>query len=320
MSSNLTIPSMLNLFEPKYNSVGVTSVRWTELSTESGIDVQPFVFSTFTQRAFLDLSRAYVIMKVRVLNEDGSNLKDGEDNDKVTLANYPLCALIRSVQIHVSGKQLYDSGAHFPYIQYLSHIMSMSGEQQRTILALGGYRKHTSNDTTDKSFLWRASKTNNSKSWEIAGQLVTDLTTHDKCLLPFTDVKFVLFPATPEQALDRRSGTKKYIYKIDDIRILVPEVFVTESLQLSIEQMLRERKMLRYHIASLNLRTFYLKEGQKEFPEMRLGLSRIPRRILVALVNVKSFTGTFGYNPFYFITGNLTNVCVRAGSQVIPYR
>lgn len=255
----------------------------------------------------------------KLVKEDGTDIGVLDPTtDAVTCVNAPAISLIRQVQVFLGPRCLADSGPAYGYRGYVTSLVSYSGEFKQSAMTLAGYRKEVSKQSTDPGYQWRVAKTQNSQPWTVSAPLFIEPFTQNLALLPYSDLKVVIFPT--ESGVDVRKGNGKYRVKILDIKLTVEELYPNESLLLSIEQLLRERKLVSIPMPSVLVRTFVIPGGRRVIPEARLGLAKLPRRVVVGLVNCEAYNGNPSHPPFYFETAGLKNLTFQAGTQVYPFR
>ena len=91
-------------------------------------------------KEFLDLTRSYLYLKVKVSKADGTNL-DGAS--KVGFANYPIASLFNQVGIILSGKLISSANNTYAHHNILEVLLNYDKEAAESQLGCGLFCKDT---------------------------------------------------------------------------------------------------------------------------------------------------------------------------------
>lgn len=149
--------------------------------------------------------------------------------------------------------------------------------------------------------------TQESKVFELEGNLMEDIFDIDKYLINGVDIYIKLFssPAYKVELLD-------VVYKVAKVRV-DPGVLLNHSKQI-------ESTPVKYTISRNELKMNTIPKGSTEFYWDNIFPQAIPDRIVVALVDQKAVNGDYTTNPFNFQHFNLTDVGIYINGESVPGR
>ena len=75
-----------------------------------------------------------------------------------------------------------------------------------------------------------------------------------------------------------------------------------------------------YPFERTEIKTVSIPSGQGSWAVDNLFLSRIPKRLVVAMVSESAYTGSYGKNPFNFANFKLTYMCLTIDGSCVPSR
>ena len=120
----------LQLFDLPPTDTSMTAARMFEFTSISqGINPMEFVVPGVD--AFIDLSRSYFNMKLRLRKQNGTDLADGE---LLYPANNLAHTLIKQLTCHLNGTLISPQNDNYAYKAYLEIILNYSDKEGHTLL------------------------------------------------------------------------------------------------------------------------------------------------------------------------------------------
>ena len=125
---------------------------------------------------YIDLNDIQLLVRVRIVRSDGTNL---DATDKVAFVNQPIASLFQDVFVSIGDKQI-EGGQHcYPYNAYLSSLLQFHPSAKKTHMQAWGWEEDDPgkfDDATNEGFKARAEETKLSSEWELNGPLFLDIT------------------------------------------------------------------------------------------------------------------------------------------------
>ena len=308
----------LDLFSAAPTVTGVESSRYVEYNTTSAPETRPFEFRVMNNKAFLNLANSYIISRYRLLDENGFVLQD-LDGDNFATCNFLGGSLFKQVQVYIGGKLIYDLD-NYNYSCYLSALLSHSSEYKKTFLKICGYSEDEDlTNAADPLFTARHNREKGGKEQEVVTPLWFPPAQQNKAIIPYVDLRIVCFPSSDEFLIDRRLGNKKVKVEIISTTLVLHEIHTPNSLVLSLDKLLRDNGPVNYTSLATTVRSVFIQPGIRHMPPFKIFANTIPRRIFVALVSAKGFSGSYDSHPYDFRNYDVQNVRLQAGSEVMPF-
>ena len=109
-------------------------------------------------------------------------------------------------------------------------------------------------------------------------------------------------------------------FKVDILsaKLFVRKLEITPSLCLAHERILQQ-KMAKYLITRVKCKVIHLPQGKKSFTYDNLFLGQLPNRIVLGLVDNRSFNGDISLNPYKFQDCNLNYLAVYLDRPQVPW-
>ena len=273
-----------------------------------------------TNTEYLDLKNTDLHVIVQIVKKDGSVIDSTKD--KVCLVNNPIASLFQDVFLTIGNTQV-EGGQHcYPYNAYLSSVAAFHPSAKRTHMQAWGWNEDYPGKfdaATNSGIKFRSKETENSKEWELIGPLFLDMFRQDRCLLPRTDVRIRLLPSKPEFALQvyDAGSPDDYIFKITKCVLSVRRLDVIDSVIAGhIKGM--DRYNANYHVRHTDTTTFTIAKGHSNYIKDRLYVSRMPRALIVGLLEHDAFNRNIRKSPFNFHHFNLNKIGLYADGELVP--
>ena len=207
----------------------------------------------------LDLSRCYLKLRFKVMNDDGTKLDSwayNADSDTYPLnmehktqlnmvpANLMLLSMFRQVDFALNDTLVTSSNDTYPYGAYMTTMSSYGEGSKKTFLEYLEHfywDDHGEYDADSNMAISRKNlRTGNSKSTEVMGRLHVDMCMQERLLPNNVTAKFTLYHSDPEFCLLSQSSTggKKCQVVIEDASLVTRGVKLATGEQLRLEKVI----------------------------------------------------------------------------------
>ena len=309
----------LQLFDLPPTDTSMTAARMLEFTPISqGINPMEFVVPGVD--AFIDLSRSYFTMKLRLRKQNGTNVDDG---DLLYPANNLAHTLIKQLTCHLNGTLISPQNDSYAYKAYLETVLNYSAQEGHTLLQPQGWfpTQHAMMTTGLDTALSRPKKAAVllSKQEQVPYQGGAVRTLVFKPLVPGVEIKLCFMFNSPDfflngVALHGRLTPQdlEMAFHLCQLTLSVP-LYKT----LDIARHTR-RKVAKYPTVRSEIRVFSHATNQLEFNEGNLYQGHIPDRLVVGLLHTLSYHGDVAYSPFSFQKFGLSQIEQLVRGKVYP--
>lgn len=278
---------------------------------------------------YRDLSNSYLEVKCKVVKGAASSTTAILAADVVSPVNNMLHSMFSDCEITVCGTRITDKESHYPYRAVIEQILSSSPEVLATRAKTAGWdldmdaaamdrviATAADNVTPNAQFLSRRSTIAESRALTLVGRLHADLFHQDLDLPPNCRIGVKLTRAPNEFVLMAADSTN---FKIE---ILSATLFV-RSKEVTPEVIEAHREILKEHnfripFTQVNLKTFQIGRGMTNATFPNIFTDKIPKRIVIALVQQSRMTGKYELNPFKMQHFDLQRLTVTVGGKSLP--
>ena len=287
-------------------------------------DGEPIEFKVSgSGKEFLDLTRSYLYLKVKVLKADGSNL-DGAS--KLGFANYPIASLVNQVDVILGGELISSTTNTYAHRSMLEVLLNYDKEAAESQLGCGLFCKDTTGQMEDMDITadpvlntglgTRSEWTKTSKTVELQGRTHSDLFNQEKLILNSVDLTVKLHCHKPEFCLLSADTAPAYKITIADAIFYVKKLELTPSVFNGINTVLNN-KNAQYAITKTTLKVFTVLRGQQSQHINNAFLGEMPKRIAVCMMDNDSYHGNYKRNPFNF---HLTQIGISVNGEEVPFK
>lgn len=244
------------------------------------------------------------------------------DSAKVYVANNILHSIFDVVETHVNGFNSTKTDKHHHYIGYLKTLCSFGEEPLETYFELSGWSKDTAGhmeslDDTDNTGLEERKSYFSGTPFrgEFMGKICSPLFFQEKVLPTQTSLKVIMRKAPDNFVLMHEAGT--FTLKIVEAVFWVQKVRVTPMVHDSYIQLLEEDHPIPYWLNTPRINYYTIEQGSSQFMRDDVFLGKMPRRIIIGMVETDSYHGKTDKNPFNFQHFDLAEICLYKDG--IPY-
>ncbi|CAH3134801.1 unnamed protein product, partial [Porites lobata] len=325
---------VLNIFKVPRTDISINDCRFSTFSPV-GKSITPIQFDLPAMQEFVDLSRSYFTMKLKLAKTDGKPIKTADD---LFLVNNLPHSMIKQVGVRLNGTLINPHTDTYPYKAMIETILNYDREDGKTILRPQGWVnaldvpkewEETSSSNTDiKISGWSS---NQKAAYNLikaeSGRYFND--TNDSLLElrlkmrphvePFW-FPYVLKPGVQMQfefhfhdpkfwSMVAGTNTKKLRFTESDIdmRFHLARLKLNDSIynDLMLKTQNNAQKAV-YPVVRSELRTFiWNSDNQLRFEEEDIFNGKVPQRVIVGIVDSRSFNGTKDYYPFSFLKAKI---------------
>lgn len=318
----------LDLFSECAENEVAEKVLWDDFPCNDVLSNDPtelnFTIRAAGERSLIDLSRAQLYVKSKILNKDGTALKD-----KVTVApvNNFLHSMFEDCSISLNNIEVTTANKLYPYSSYFLDLFETTAEAKQSYMTAQLWYKNgafnQTNPKLNKGFERRAAWFGKTEHGMI-GRLHSELFHQDRYLLNGVEVKVKLTLGKPGFFL--MSNEKKddgntvandsYKLKITEAKMYVPYVHLTEKAMNDIEKEL-EKKEAVYPIQRIVTKVIPIDAKQEEHTLENISKGQLPNKMIVGLVKTKAKQQDLSQSPFFFGTFDVKKIEVNVDGM--PY-
>jgi hypothetical protein len=279
---------------------------------------------------YLDLQDSFLYLKVKVVNEDGSDLKTGQE---ISTTNLFLHAMFSQCDVLIKNKLFSTSNNLYPYKSYIETLLSSGDDychsQGRCSLFYPDSDNFSVSDTNE-GYKSRKAIIAKSKSFELIDRLRFDLASQDRYILNNTDVTINLTRSPDSFSLCGTSIVAvsvggnatplKAKVKILDASFFIRKQVLYPSIILAHQKLLENNQMAKYPFKRSDVKYFTIPSGNQSFVEENVFMTSIPSRIVLGFVTSSAFNGSYAESPFRFQHFDVSYLSVSVNNLTSPIK
>lgn len=318
--SSETISSALELFSIPATDVTATKSQFIETLSLNPPSESPISFKISGTSSFIDLSKCYLSTILHLEKKRDENWVRIEAADMPSLINGCGITIFENIKISIQQREVYNSNRLSPFKCFMDMLLCYGNDASNTHLqAAGFYNENTVNDHNDPAFVERRELFNLGKQAEFVSRIYSDVFMIDRYLLGNLDLEVELVARNYDRfCIQAPTGDANvYRFVIDSCRLFVKTVDISDNLSLSISKAL-STQVVRYPIRRSVLKSMVISSGKREY-SATLFNENLPRRVTLALVNHRTFTGQNNDSPFNFEHGHIQSISISGGQVQVPY-
>lgn len=251
-----------------------------------------------TSDQYLDPSSIFLYLKVKLMNEDGSDLS-GTDHIVYPTTNF-LYSCFSQFEVYLNETSLGASAANYPYRCYIETLLNFSQDAKKSHLQSVGYY----NLKDEPSVIDTISKRKRN-TFEYYGRVHGDIFSQERLILPSVDVRIRLTRSPPQFALNVQSKASattlapKPIYQILDTYLYVRKVKLSPMKHLEIEKALVS-STAKYPINRVETKIFNFTQGLSTVNINNMIMGNLPKKVIIGIIDHSALSGQYSANPFKF--------------------
>ncbi|WP_150149504.1 hypothetical protein [Candidatus Enterovibrio escicola] len=281
---------------------GTNYIEVTPLNSLADQNVLEFVIPGAGDR-YLDLNSTLLHLRLKIVKPDGSNLAE---TDAVGIIQYPLNTMFSQVDVSLNDVLVSCSSATHPYRAMIETLLNYGPETLKSQFSAGLWYKDekdldsivVGDDGPNPGLVSRAQFCQESKEFVLMGPLHSDIFFSERLLLNNVDVKIKLVKAKSIFTLMCRAD-QTYELKITAASIFVKKVDVSPAVMLGHSAALMKSNAL-YPISRVDVKNYTLPAQSRVCSQDNLFLGKLPRYIVIGLVDHAAWVGSRNLNPFRY--------------------
>lgn len=223
----------------------------------------------------------------------------------VSVINNILQSMFESVEVHVCGQPITKTDKHNAYTSYMQMVCNYNKEPYDTYFELSGWSKDNpeamddvSGDTNEGVKNRRAMFKGNDHEIELIGKIFSPLFFQEKVLPTQVSLRILLKKADDSFILMHEDGEFKLT--LTDATLMVQKVAVVPSLREAYLKMMNEDHPIPYHLTTPSINYYTIEQSSSQFMRDDVFLGKVPRRVVIGLVETDAYHGNPKKNPFNF--------------------
>lgn len=264
-------------------------------------------------------SHVFEVQVKIVLAEDNAVLAGG---NVVGFVNFPLHSLFSQIDCYVNGELVTSSSNMYPFKAYIEKILSYSEDALNCQFSAELYAKDTAAKMDDLTvanvgFTKRSKYTKLSQVVTLRGGLHIPLLQQERYLINKCGMKLVMIPSPAAFCL--MGDENKYKVKITSARLEMVKVKMSPTVLIAHNKELEKRNAL-YPIRRGELKTFSIAVGSLQVTKESLFVGKLPRRLVIGLMDSAGFAGDVAKNPYAFHHFDVNSISVVVDGDRYPSR
>ena len=318
--------SELNLFDMPPTQVAVENYRWKEINLKNSCtNTGPYEFHINPDPQFLQLSKNYLYMELKITKEDGSALVHAAGAQNLDPLVGPINLIgktfIRQVKLMLNGTEVFDSGDKYAYRAFLETELNYGYDARASHLDAALYKQdfpqNHIDDDQNEGLQNRATWFRNSVWVETMAPIHSDLFAQNKYLLNNVDLRLILYRNPDNFCILSPNAAQNYKISVNSMKWYVKGVDISKSVSLGMEHAL-SRYAAKYPIRRIEIKTIHVEHNGRSTSTNAIFNGQIPRRMVIGCVDGDAYHGTYAKSPFNFKNFSITRVGVTAGGQEYP--
>ncbi|XP_061190540.1 uncharacterized protein F54H12.2-like [Saccostrea echinata] len=315
----------LSLFASPTNRVAVEKVYFTEARPISSIGVSDTPIEIVVSGSgaeYIDLKRSRLYVKARILKADVSSLAA---NEKTGIVNLPLQSMFSQIDVYLNNKLVSFNTNNNPWKAYLKTVLfggkeELSSQKQSQLFFKdeGNLGDANAYNGGNAGLVLPYGYTQESKVFELEGNLMEDIFDIDKYLINGVDIYIKLFRSSAPFVMTAQS-TPAYRLELLDVVYKVAKVRVDPGVLLNHSKQI-ESTPVKYTISRNELKMNTIPRGSTEFYWDNIFPQAVPDRIVVGLVDQKAVNGDYTTNRFNFEHFGVTDVGIYVNGESVQGR
>ena len=236
---------------------------------------------------YTDLGDTRLYLRCKLVKQDGTNLAAGTN---VTVSNMFLHSLIQRLDVYVGDTLVTQSGGFYPWKGVIETMLNFGSDAKQSHLASIMYYK---------DILSRKAITDGSKPFELFGPLHVDLFFQDKYLVNNVPIRIKITKNASDFYLisDLNDACK---VEISEAVLFVRRVQVSPSVELAHSKTMAGGKNALYPIHRGEIEVMAVPPNQQTISRDNIFMSRLPKKLIIGLVENDAFNGKKNLDPFNF--------------------
>jgi hypothetical protein len=309
--------------EPSYD-VSIVSTTSVEVFPQSAIknETSPIVFFIkANDTGYIDLKSFRLYIRGKITDDKGNNQPAIAATDvnvsDFNIVNNFVDSCFDKVTVHINEVEV-GKTTGYPYIAYIEHLLGRHKDYHKTLSEAGLFFKtKTEKSKDDDGFKKRKALVTESKMFEGISNVNCDLFRSDKYLPPTLDMRVTFYHTGDEfRLISTGTAPKKVKFELDEAKLLFERHYLQPSINLSHLQVWRKHPVA-LQIPNTVFKSYGIAKDTRNVTNEQILSGPIPNYVLVALVQQKSYAGSFDTNPYVFDHHGLASCSLTINSDQV---
>lgn len=330
--NSIAISESMNLFTMPLIDIGVSKVRYIEykplnqLNQDVGLEFE----IPNNGNNYIDLRRTYLICKVRIKKDDGTELPESTGVDSIGSfgpVNNFLHAMYSQVDIYLQKQLLTTSNSNYAYESFFNTLLKYDAEAMNTHLQSQLFYKDTgSMDSAspisgNRGLTLRAMYSQKSNIFEVGGPIMSSVAWVNRYILQGVEIKIRLWPTAPAFHLMSSYSQPGYKTEIVDASLSVCMVTPSPQTLLAHQQIMEKKKWTAvYPYLKSDVKKYSISKGHYCFSIDNVYLGSVPSRLILGMVSEQATVGSYTKNPYNFRHYFIKNLSVCVDGESVPQK
>jgi hypothetical protein len=317
--------SQLDLLQVPETQSATTGSTWTCVNPWNTLETNDTITFEYPGSGdnYLDLSKTFIIMDCAIVEADGNKAISENDSKQIGPVNLFFHSLFSQCKVKLGDKIITPSQNMYQYRAMFETLLNCSEDVKQSKLTGSLFVKDlcTSMDDTGetntgltKRRTW--ARVNGSKTFQMFGQLHSDIFFQDRYILNNMPLQIVLTRSLPTFCL--MNGTAKTLkVLISKIQLYLREVELNPDVVIG-HEMAMQKENAKYPIRRVEMKTLNIGRGTTD-EEKIIASGTFPSRVVIGMVDADAFGGSYTKNPFNFQHFDLSSLRLTMNGRAHPF-
>ena len=281
------------------------------LSSASNVE---FHFKTaFNEHVLLNKTNLYIRLSVKIAPSSDATPIKKEDWASFSPANYLLHSLFKNVEVLINGKETCSKPSTYSYRAYLDAKFGFTSDAKKSHLTAALWN----DNAIERSQAFQVIS-DDTRVVELMGRLHIDLGFQGRTILGGSDIRVILTPNDPTFYFNVSSPAIRGVaVRYDDASLYVTSALLTPQFVAHHNAGI-VKSPAKYFMTSAEVRHDTINAGSldKSFDNVCNG--RLPRLLILQLVDSQAQNGSFASDPYQFNHFGLSYACAYINGHQVP--
>ena len=249
----------------------------------------------------------------------------GDTAAKVVPINNILHSAFEQIEVYANNQITTKADRNYPVVAYYDTLCNYGEHPLHTYFQLSGWYKddylqmESNNVKVSKNLENRRGQwciSNKALKGEFIGRICSPLFMQEKVIPPQVTIRVVMKKAKDTFCLMHESGS--FELKIKNPVLMVQKVTPVAAIKESYVQLLEEGHPLQYNLRTPLVNYYTIEASSSQFMRDDLFLGKMPKRIILGMVETAAYHGNATLNPFNFQHFNVGEITLYKDGMPYP--